>query len=304
MIVPIQAIKVAELAAANLQLYIKREDLLHPHISGNKWRKLKYNLEAAKKQGYHTLLTFGGAFSNHVHATAAAGREYEFHTIGIIRGEEHLPLNSTLQFAAEQGMRLQYLSRADYRRKDDPEFIAQLRQTYRDFYLLPEGGTNVLAVKGCAEIVEGLPDFDYVCCSCGTGGTLAGIVAGLEGKSQVLGFSALKGGDFLQTEVDQLTKAYNGHLYSNYEIITKFHGGGYAKGTSELVDFINNFKQQSGIQLDPVYTGKMMYGIFSLAKEGFFRKDSAILAIHTGGLQGIAGFNMQHKRKNFHIFID
>jgi 1-aminocyclopropane-1-carboxylate deaminase/D-cysteine desulfhydrase-like pyridoxal-dependent ACC family enzyme len=201
-------------------------------------------------------------------------------------------------------MQLQYVSRTDYRRKDHPEFIAQLTQTYGDFYLLPEGGTNVLAIKGCAEIVEGLPDFDYVCCSCGTGGTLAGIVAGLQGKSQVLGFSALKGGDFLKPAVDQLTKAYEGHLYSNYEIITGFHGGGYAKANAELVDFINNFKRQSGIQLDPVYTGKMMYGIFSLAKEGFFRKDSAILSIHTGGLQGIAGFNRQHKSENLHIFID
>ena len=302
--VPIQAIHAPEMAAAKLQLFIKREDLLHPHISGNKWRKLKYNLEAAKAQGHHTLLTFGGAYSNHIYATAAAGKEFSFRTIGIIRGEEHLPMNPTLQFASSQGMHLHYISRTDYQQKEHPELIAKLKQTFGDFYLLPEGGTNVLAVKGCREIVQNIPDFDYVCCSCGTGGTLAGIVAGLQGKSQVLGFSALKGDDFFSDEIDKLTSMYDGRMYPNYQIITDFHFGGYAKANAELVDFINNFKQQYGIQLDPVYTGKMMYGIFALAKKGHFKEGNTILAIHTGGLQGIEGFNMQYKRKNLHIFID
>ena len=301
---PTQAIEAAGLADAHLQLFIKREDRLHPHISGNKWRKLKYNISAAQKQGHDTLLTFGGAFSNHIYATAAAGREFGLHTIGLIRGEEHLPLNPTLQYATDQDMHLHYVSRADFRRKNHPAFIEQLHKKYGKFYLLPEGGTNVLAVKGCKEMVDNLPHYDYICCNCGTGGTLAGILAGLQGKSQVVGFSALKGGDFLKPEVDQLTKAYNGQVYQNYQIVNDFHFGGYAKATHALIDFINNFKQQFSIQLDPVYTGKMMYGIFSLVKEGFFKKDSTILAFHTGGLQGIAGFNAQHKSKNLHIITD
>ena len=301
---PIQSIEAAELADAHLQLFIKREDLLHPHISGNKWRKLKYNIIEAQKQGHDTLLTFGGAFSNHIYATAAAGREFGLHTIGLIRGEEHLPLNPTLQFATDQGMRLYYVSRAEYRQKNHSAFIRQLHEKYGNFYLLPEGGTNVLAVKGCTEMVNHLPHYDCICCSCGTGGTLAGILSGLQGKSQVVGFSALKGGDFLKTEVDQLTKAYDGRVHQNYQIISDFHFGGYAKATQALVDFINAFKQEHHIQLDPVYTGKMLYGIFSLAKQGFFAKNNTILAIHTGGVQGIAGFNAQHKSKKMHILVD
>lgn len=301
---PIQAIEAAGLAGAHLQLFIKREDLLHPHISGNKWRKLKYNIIEAQKQRHDTLLTFGGAFSNHIYATAAAGREFGLHTIGIIRGEAHLPLNPTLQFATEQGMQLHYVSRADYRQKNHPEFIEQLHKKYGKFYLLPEGGTNVLAVKGCTEMVNNLPHSDYICCSCGTGGTLAGILSGLQGKSQVIGFSALKEGDFLKTEVDQLTKAYDGRVHQNYQIISDLHFGGYAKATQALVDFINAFKREHHIQLDPVYTGKMLYGIFSLAKQGFFAKNSTILAIHTGGVQGITGFNAQHKSKKMHILVD
>lgn len=300
---PIQSIKSPELAAARVQLFIKREDLLHPHISGNKWRKLKYNILEAQKQGHDTLLTFGGAFSNHIYATAAAGKEARLQTIGLIRGEEHFPLNPTLQFAAEQGMRLHYVSRADFRQKNQADFIEQLHQKYDKFYLLPEGGTNLLAVKGCTEMVKDLPSYDYVCCSCGTGGTLAGLLVGLQGKSQVLGFSALKGGDFLKAEVDQLTNAYIGNVYQNYQMIGEFHFGGYAKATLELVDFINAFKQEHHIPLDPVYTGKMLYGIFSLAKQDFFEKGSTVLAIHTGGVQGIAGFNAQHKSKKMHILV-
>lgn len=302
--VPIQAIEASEFSEAHLRLFIKREDLLHPHISGNKWRKLKYNLEEARKQGHDTLLTFGGAFSNHIYATAAAGQEFGFNTIGIIRGEEHLPLNPTLQFAANCGMHLNYVNRTVYRQKDHPEFIEQLHRKFGNFYLLPAGGTNQLAVKGCTEIVNGISEFDYICCSCGTGGTIAGIIAGMGGKSQIIGFSALKGGDFFPSEIDKLTETYNGQVFQNYQIITNFHFGGYAKATQELVDFINEFKKRYNIQLDPVYTGKMMSGIFSLAKVGFFPKKSKIMVIHTGGLQGIAGFNAQCKNEKMHILTN
>lgn len=273
-----------------VEVYIKREDLLHPQISGNKYRKLKYNLLTAQQEGHHTLLTFGGAFSNHIYAVAAAGKECGLKTFGIIRGEEHLPLNPTLQFAVDCGMELHYIDRTTYRQKDRAEFIEKLNAQFGDFYLLPEGGTNNLAIKGCREIIDELDtDFDYLCSCCGTGGTLAGLIAGLEGKKQVLGFSALKG-DFLIDEVRQLLKEYAQREYENWKIMTEFHFGGYAKIKPELIDFINEFKKRHHIQLDPIYTGKMFYGIYQLIVQGYFPKNSRIVALHTGGLQGIEGF--------------
>ncbi|WP_420806332.1 1-aminocyclopropane-1-carboxylate deaminase/D-cysteine desulfhydrase [Pontibacter korlensis] len=275
----------------SVTLWVKREDLLHPHISGNKWRKLKYNLQEAKQQGYDTLLTFGGAYSNHIAATAAAGREYGFNTIGIIRGEEHLPLNPTLSFATSCGMQLHYISREKYRLKNEPDFLEELQRQFGKVYLLPEGGTNLLAVKGCTEIVQDIPlEYDYICCAAGTGGTLAGIVASLEGEKQVLGFPALKGGEFLQQEVEELVIAYGGQSYSNWQLITDYHFGGYAKIKPELIAFMEQFKQQHYIPLEPVYTGKMFYGLFDLIRKGYFKRGSTIVAVHTGGLQGNVGF--------------
>ncbi|GAB3823224.1 hypothetical protein GCM10028895_29830 [Pontibacter rugosus] len=199
---PLQKLEDDLLKEQGVALWVKREDLLHPHISGNKWRKLKYNLKAAKQQGHHTLLTFGGAYSNHIAATAAAGKAYGFRTIGIIRGEEHLPLNPTLAFATSCGMQLHYISREKYRLKDEPGFLKEVQQQYGKVYMLPEGGTNLLAVKGCTEIVDDITiDYSHICCAMGTGGTLAGIVAGLAGEKAILGFPALKGGDFLRQEV-------------------------------------------------------------------------------------------------------
>lgn len=275
-----------------VELWVKREDLLHPHISGNKWRKLKYNLQEARQQGHHTLLTFGGAYSNHIAATAAAGKEYGFRTIGIIRGEEHLPLNPTLSFATSCDMQLHYVSRERYRQKNDPDFLRELQQEFGDTYTLPEGGTNLLAVKGCTEIVSSLPiSFSHICCAMGTGGTMAGIVAGLAGKQEALGFPALKGGAFLEEEVEELVQAYNGQCYGNWQLITDYHFGGYAKVKPELLAFMEAFTKQHRIPLEPVYTGKMMYGLFDLIRKGFFARGSRIVAVHTGGLQGNAGFN-------------
>ncbi len=272
-------------------LWVKREDLLHPQISGNKWRKLKYNLQEAGQQGHHSLLTFGGAYSNHIAATAAAGKEYGFHTIGIIRGEEHLPLNPTLSFATSCGMQLHYISREEYRHKSDPAFLDELQEKYGKAYLLPEGGTNLLAVKGCTEIVADMPvAFSHICCAMGTGGTLAGIVAGLAGDKAILGFPALKGGDFLRQEVEELVQAYCGKSYSNWQLVTQYHFGGYAKVKPELLHFMQQFKEQHHIQLEPIYTGKMMYGLFDLIRQGHFPRGSRIVAVHTGGLQGNAGF--------------
>jgi 1-aminocyclopropane-1-carboxylate deaminase len=273
-----------------VQVYLKREDLLHQTIAGNKWRKLKYNLQGARQQNKNTLLTFGGAYSNHIAAVAAAGKEFNFQTIGFIRGEEHLPLNPTLNFATACGMQLNYLDRGAYRLKNDPNFLDDLQNSYPDAYILPEGGTNVLAVQGCTEILNNIAiAYDYVCCAVGTGGTMAGIIAGLAGNKQIIGFPALKGGDFLYAEINQLVTAYSGHAYSNWELQTNYHFGGYAKVKPELINFIRSFKQQHQVQLDPVYTGKMLFGIYDLIRQEYFKPGGVILAIHTGGLQGIEG---------------
>lgn len=290
---PVQRIEDPLLDRHKVALFIKREDQLHPDISGNKWRKLKYNLQAAYEEQHDTVLTFGGAFSNHIAAVAAAGKEFGFHMIGIIRGEEHLPLNPTLAYARGQGMQLHYIDRETYRNKTQPEVIEKLARQFGTFYLVPEGGSNALAVKGCAEIVADFDKntYDFICAPCGTGGTLAGLVAGMNRRGQVLGFPALKGGSFLKEEIDTLTRAFNGQLYHNYQLLTDYHFGGYAKWTPELVNFIRIFKDVSGIPLDPIYTGKMLYGIYDLVQKGFFKPGSRLLAIHTGGLQGIKGFN-------------
>lgn len=277
-----------------IELLLKREDLIHNIISGNKWWKLKYNLEQAVTLKKEYLLTFGGAYSNHVLATAAAGHANALQTIGIIRGEKVLPLNPTLQLASEKfNMQLHFVSRTTYRNQSPYDFIEDLKLPANSVYILPEGGTNLLAIKGCQEILNGIPDnTDVLICSCGTGGTLAGLICGLEGEKQVLGFSALKG-DFLQNEVNGLVQNFAGINYQNWQINTDYHFGGYAKYSGQLVSFINHFKKTHGIALDPIYTGKMMYGLFDLIAMDFFNHGTRIVAIHSGGIQGIAGFNQR-----------
>lgn len=276
-------------------LYIKREDLLHPYISGNKFRKLKYNLLQAKAENQHTLLTFGGAFSNHILAVAAAGKEQNFKTIGIIRGEElHSKIedNPTLQQAQEFGMQLEFVSREAYSNKNEADFLENLRVKYGSFYLLPEGGTNSLAIKGCEEILtKADEDFDYICCAVGTGGTISGIINCSKPSQQVLGFPALKG-DFLKEYILKFTNK------KNWELITEYHFGGYGKVTEALIQFINEFKKENDIFLDPIYTGKMVFGVIALIHKGYFPKGSKILLIHTGGLQGIKGMNKILENKN------
>lgn len=288
---PLQQLHSPIWESQGIALWVKREDLLHSTISGNKWRKLKYNLKEAKRLQHDTLLTFGGAYSNHIAAVAAAGQEFGFKTIGIIRGEEHLPLNPTLTFANAAGMDLHYISREAYRQKSDPVYLAQLARQFGQPYLIPEGGTNELAVKGCTEIVADIAiDYDYICCASGTGGTVAGVIAGLAGKKQVLGFPALKGGEFLREEIEQLIVRYNGQHYRNWQLIAEYHFGGYAKMKPELLHFMRRFQQEHNLPLEPVYTAKLFYGLVDLLQEGYFPKGSRIVAVHTGGLQGNAGF--------------
>lgn len=276
-------------------LYIKREDLLHPYVSGNKFRKLYYNLQSAKADNQSTLLTFGGAFSNHILAVAAAGNEQGMKTIGVIRGEElrdKIPENPTLQQAQEFGMVFEFVSRETYRNKNEEAFIQKLKEQFGDFYLMPEGGTNNLAVKGCEEILtDADADFDFICCAVGTGGTISGIINSSKVGQQVLGFPALKG-DFLTEDICKFV------TQSNWQLVSDYHFGGYAKVTKELIEFINDFYQKYQVPLDPVYTGKMAFGVLDLISKNKFPKGAKILMIHSGGLQGIDGMNILLKQKN------
>jgi 1-aminocyclopropane-1-carboxylate deaminase/D-cysteine desulfhydrase-like pyridoxal-dependent ACC family enzyme len=300
-----ELLELPAVSEAGVQLWVKRDDLLRmgpEHaLCGNKWRKLQYNLQLAKERRLNCLLTFGGAYSNHIAAVAAAGKVYDFQTIGIIRGERVLPLNPTLQLAESCGMQLQFISRTVYRDKTSASFLKKLEREYGAFYLLPEGGTNHLAMKGCEQVVRevesqlgGLPDYFF--CSVGTGGTLAGMIAAsthYEQDTSLIGFSSLKG-DFLKSEVEAHLRPYLGKVPENWKINTDFHFGGYARHKAELIDFINDFKTTTGLALDPVYTGKMFYGILNLITAGHFPKGSRLVAVHSGGLQGIRGFNEQN----------
>jgi 1-aminocyclopropane-1-carboxylate deaminase len=280
---PVERLQDDRLRHRGVDILLKRDDLIHPEVSGNKWRKLKYNLIEAAAQSHHTLLTFGGAYSNHIRATAAAGSYCEFSTIGIIRGEERLPLNPSLAYAASQGMRLSYMDRETYRRKSDPDVIAALQKEFGSFYLLPEGGTNELAVRGCSEIpAEIEEDFDVICCPCGTGGTLAGIAAGLKGAQCAIGFSALKGGEFLAGEVTELQQRTFGSCSGNWRIECEFHFGGFARRNADLELFAGDFLARHGIALEWVYVAKMMYGIDVLVERKFFDPGSRVLAVITG----------------------
>ncbi len=273
---PLQPVQNHLTRANNIRLFLKRDDLIHPEISGNKWRKLKYNIAQAKLEHKSTLLTFGGAYSNHITATAAAGKLLGFRTIGIIRGEEYHPLNKSLQFAVDAGMQLIYQSRTAYKNKET--IPAALFPNLDSIYVIPEGGANGLAVKGCAELVAEIHmDFDYICCACGTGTTLAGIAGHLKPHQQAIGFPVLKNGAFLSDEIKRLTSA-------DFQLMTDYHFGGYAKTTPELLQFIKDFYTEHQVLLDYVYTGKMMFGIMDLIAKGYFPPESTVIAVHTGGV--------------------
>jgi 1-aminocyclopropane-1-carboxylate deaminase/D-cysteine desulfhydrase-like pyridoxal-dependent ACC family enzyme len=272
----------------NISVFIKREDEIHPFVSGNKFRKLKYNLIEANSEGKSTLLTFGGAFSNHIAATAYAGKEAGLKTIGIIRGEElagKINENPTLKFAVSCAMQLHFVTREDYRKKNETAFLKHLQMEFGDFYLLPEGGTNAPAIKGCEEILTASDtDFDFICCAVGTGGTISGIINSALPHQKVLGFPALKG-DFLKDEIRIFARNHHWNLIPDY------HFGGYGKVDESLISFMNDFSKKNGILLDPVYTGKMVFGVMDMIGNDYFPENARILLIHTGGLQGIQGMN-------------
>ncbi|WP_374294750.1 1-aminocyclopropane-1-carboxylate deaminase/D-cysteine desulfhydrase [Acinetobacter sp.] len=264
-----------------IHLTVKRLDLVHPTISGNKFFKLKYNLLEARKLGYTQLLSFGGGYSNHIYALAQAAHAFGFDSIGIIRGEElqDQALNPMLATATTLGMQLQFISRRDYRRKHTSEFLAELQQCYPNAYIIPEGGTNDLAIKGTAEILTDFDreNFDVICCAVGTGGTIAGLINTSTPQQKVIGFSALKG-DFLNDEVRKWTTQNNWQIYPDDTF------GGYAKYDERLLNFIEDVSEKYQLPLEPIYTGKAFYQLWQLIQQNHFTASTRILFIHTGGL--------------------
>lgn len=272
-----------------LRVLLKRDDLIHPEITGNKWRKLKYLLADARSVGASTLLTFGGAYSNHLRAVAAAGRVYGFRTIGMVRGEER-PYNAVLAAAERDGMQLHYLDRATYRRKTDPMVVNVLRRTYGDFYLVPEGGTTEFAFPGCRELVEEITTpFDVIVCPVGTGGTLAGVAAALPAGRKALGFSVLKGARSLESDVRSLQRAAVGRVVHNWSIDHRFHCGGFARRSPALDEFLDDFDRRHGLRLDHVYVGKMLLGLVASIGEGAVAPGSTVVAVVTGGASDASG---------------
>ncbi|PPD04981.1 MAG: 1-aminocyclopropane-1-carboxylate deaminase [Methylobacter sp.] len=273
----------AKLHQAGVELWLKRDDLLHPVISGNKWRKLKYILNDVLTAGYDTVISMGGAYSNHLHALAYAGSELGIKTVGLVRGERPEPLNPTLDDVRKWGMALHFVSRGRYRELRQYRRHDALPRLQAGEYWLPEGGALNLALEGVAELVEEITiPYDMLCTACGTGTTLAGLVKASPKQSHVLGVAGLKNAEYLHAEVAAMV---GGHL-DNWTINFDYHGGGFAKINNDLWDFINSFKQETNIDLDGIYTGKLLFALFDLLGKGYFQRGQRIIALHTGGLQG------------------
>ena len=294
---PLEELHDSHAASMGVRVFVKRDDLLalyalkeaFPAFCGNKWRKLKYNLLEAKKSGYAGLLTFGGAYSNHIAAVAAAGRIFGFRTVGIIRGEPHVHLNPTLSFATACGMELRYLDRISFKNLRETGWQDPGHALPADYLQIPEGGTNDLALKGCMELGAELSeqtDAGFICIPCGTGGTIAGLYAGLGHSPLAIGFSALKGGAFLYGDIQSLLEKHPLKGPLRLQMETGYHFGGYAKRNPQLLQFIPDFQARHGFLLDYVYTAKMFFGVFDLIRTGYFPYGSTICLIHTGGLQG------------------
>jgi 1-aminocyclopropane-1-carboxylate deaminase len=292
--VPIDKIENAFLSLHGVKLFLQRDDLLHKEISGNKWRKLKYNIQDFKKGNYSQMITFGGAFSNHIAATAAAGKQFDIPTIGIIRGEQQQTLNPTLLFATEKGMKLMFVSRSDYKKKEQSNFLQHLHAQFPNSFVVPEGGANYNGIKGCEEITKYSPDFDIVCSPCGTGSTLTGIISSLKEHANAIGIPVLKNAYFLEHEIKKQLQALNCE-HKQWQLNFEYHMGGYAKFNEKLHVFIQQFFKDHDIKLDPIYTGKMMFGLYDMIAKGQL-ENKTILAIHTGGLQGIKGYESRYRQ--------
>ncbi|SMO76218.1 1-aminocyclopropane-1-carboxylate deaminase/D-cysteine desulfhydrase [Solitalea koreensis] len=286
---PVEEIKHELFEKKKVHVFIKRDDLIHPFISGNKWRKLKYILADARSLDKNHIVTFGGAFSNHLLATACAGAKFGFKTTGIVRGEKHDRLNNTLFLCEQFGMDLQYVDREEYRRKE--EIFEAIFGNDDQAYFIPEGGSSTLAMPGCGELVEELGEtFDHIFLACGTGATMAGITQSVHTKklkTLVEGIAVLKGADFLENDIRKLIGSD-----PRFKLHTNYHEGGYAKVNAEYLEWLKNFNA-SGLLLDHVYTGKMMRAVFDLIEHDYFKSGAKILTIHTGGLIGFLGLNQR-----------
>ncbi len=281
------------LTQKKIQLFIKRDELIHPVIQGNKWRKLKYNLAAAQQHESNTILSFGGAYSNHLHALAYAGKQLNINTIGVIRGEAPSPLNPCLQDMQDWGMQLRFIKRIEYKHKHRAEFIQKLHDEVGGFYLIPEGGDNNAGKKGCAELLTELQQsYDIICCEIGSGTMFSSLIQNNTSNTQFLGFAVMKNPQLDQDIRNSLTDS-NDHKKTPtiWSVNHDYHFGGFAKTTDELNIFIENFKADHDIQLEPVYSAKLLWGIFDLINKDYFKTGSTILAIHGGGLQGLRGFD-------------
>jgi 1-aminocyclopropane-1-carboxylate deaminase len=278
---------------SQVEIQVLRLDQVHPEVTGNKLYKLHYNLQQALNQNYPQVLTFGGAYSNHIYATAAAAKEVGLASVGIIRGELLDAQNPTLSYARSAGMTLLGITREHYREKSQSAFLESLRKQFGDFYLIPEGGTNALAIQGTCEILTAShSSFSHVLTPIGTGGTFAGVASSLLPHQQLLGISALKG-EGIREEMTDLLNTSSIQSKGSLEVLTQYHQGGYAKWTTELIDFIHWFWDAFGIPLDPIYTGKMAFACWDLLQKNYFPPGSRILLIHTGGLQGNRGFTQR-----------
>ena len=281
---PIHQIKNKLFDEQGLSIFIKRDDLIHPLISGNKWRKLKYILKKVSAENKTHLVTFGGAYSNHLLATATAAAKFGFKSTGIVRGED--VTNDTLFLCSLHGMELIFVDRESYRHKE--ELFKKYFGDDTDAFFIDEGGASTEGAQGCAELVDELTEtYDHIFCACGTGTTAAGIINGIQKRKLSTEFNAIpvfKNGDFMSGEIEQ-------YLINpaTYKLHTDYHFGGYAKTNTELISFIKTFVADTGILIEPVYTGKMLYAIYDLAAKGHFKSGSKILAIHTGGLIGLLG---------------
>ncbi|NSC23816.1 pyridoxal-phosphate dependent enzyme [Streptomyces albus subsp. chlorinus] len=282
---PLQEVEDERFTRRGVRLLLKRDDLIHPALPGNKWRKLAPNLRSVAETGHRRLLTFGGAYSNHLRATAAAGRLLGLRTVGVVRGEELAgrPLNPSLARCAEDGMLLHFVTRADYRRRADPAFHEELRARFGECAVVPEGGSNAAAVRGCALLGEELRGrTDVAAVACGTGGTLAGLAAGLSAGQQALGVAVLKGG-FLPDQVRRLQLEAFGGTRGRWRVEERFHGGGFAKVGAALSDFAADFAERHGLPaLDEIYVAKLLYALTRLTAEGAFRRGSTVTAVVTG----------------------
>ena len=283
-VVPVTRVDADWVHQGKVSVDVLRADLVDAELSGNKYFKLMPNLQLAREQGHTTLLSFGGPWSNHLHALAAAGARFGFQTVGVVRGEQVGELTPTLADAARWGMRLHFVSRADYDRKDEADWLQALVERVGRCYLIPEGGCNRAGVLGCRHLLPATGDYTHVMLACGTGATMAGLVT--VSQVPVTGIQVLKAEGYLQREVQRLLQEHGLAAMCDWRVLDQWHGGGYARISADLAKFMRRFEADTGVPLDPVYSAKLMQAATTLIQDDFFPANTRLLVIHGGGLQG------------------